>query len=340
MSWYHLSFLAVSIAMLGMAGGAVRAYTKKELSEPGTAPAVLARYSTLFAVSIPLSHAANLCIPIVWTWSLATIISVALTVAVLTIPFYLSGIVVAVALTRIPGPTGLVYACDLAGAAFGSLLVVQMLNSWSLSAVMLLCSGVAAAGALCFHLFAETGRSRWVAALMLVLVAAGSFNDRAVHGLRVVWAKGAFQVPALIVAERWTNHGLVTAQQPVEGDPQYWGKGKNAPDVKVSTIRMTIDGLGGHRHDQVGPEGGVPGLDRSRHHRSGVSSAREHRCGGHRCRGRSRSPDGPVGPGAVDHRHRGQSCVPRPDSRAIFESSPASPTGRRSCSSTTRPART
>ena len=66
MAWYHLSFLAVSIAMLGMAGGAVRAYTRKDLFNTETAPAALARASTLFALSIPVCHVVNLCVPIVW----------------------------------------------------------------------------------------------------------------------------------------------------------------------------------------------------------------------------------------------------------------------------------
>ena len=242
MAWYHLSFLAVSIAMLGMAGGAVRAYTRKDLFNTETAPAALARAATLFALSIPVCHVVNLCVPIVWQPSPTAVASVALTVAVLTVPFYFSGIVVAVALTRVPGPTGLVYACDLAGAAVGSLAVVQMLNTWSISAAMLLCSGVAAAGALCFHRFAGTGRSRTAAALMVFLIVLGGFNDRSSMGLRVTWFKGILRTPGAVFAERWTNHGQVTALSPVDGTPQYWGAGALAPDITIRKIQMAVDG--------------------------------------------------------------------------------------------------
>ncbi len=245
MAWYHLSFLAVSIAMLGMAAGAVRVYTNKAVFAAETAPSALARYSTYFSVSIPVCHAANLSIPIVWHDSVAVVVSTALTILFLTVPFFFSGVVVAVALTRVPGPTGRVYAFDLAGAALGSLLVVQLLDNWSISAAMFLSSAIAAAGALCFHVFASTGRTRRAAALMVLLVVLGSFNDRVPFGLRVVWSKGVFQVPGLIVAERWTNHGQVTVRRQATGEPQYWGKGDNAPDIIIPAVWMAVDGLAG-----------------------------------------------------------------------------------------------
>ena len=244
-TWYHLSFLAVSIAMLGMAGGAVRAYIRKDLFNTETAPRALARYSTLFAVSIPVCHVVNLCIPIQGDVTPNVVAAIAVTILVLTVPFYLSGIVVTIALTRVPGPTGLVYAIDLMGAAAGSLLVIPLLNSWSISSAALLCSAVAAVGAACFHMFAETGRERIIAGLAVLLVVAGFANDLGVNGLRIAWSKGHYRAPGEIVAERWTGHGLVTAYKPVFGKPQYWGEGRGAPDISVSAISMTIDGLAG-----------------------------------------------------------------------------------------------
>lgn len=244
-AWYHLSFLAVSIAMLGMAGGAVRAYIRTDLFNTETAPRVLARTSFLFGVSIPVCHVANLCIPIQLSATPNMVAAVALTIAVLTVPFYLSGIVVTVALTRVPGPTGRVYAIDLMGAAAGCLLVIPMLNSWSISSATMLCSAVAMTGAMCFHMYAETGRERRMAALAVLLVAAAFINDLGENGMRVAWSKGNYRAPSEIVTERWTGHGLITAHRPVVGKPQYWGEGRGAPEIRVSMIWMTIDGLAG-----------------------------------------------------------------------------------------------
>ena len=244
-AWYHLAFLAVSIAMLGMAGGAVRTYLRKDLFNTETAPRALAHYSFLFGVSIPVCHVINLCIPIQLSATPNVVAAVALTVVVLTVPFYLSGIVVTVALTRVPGPAGLVYATDLLGAAAGCLLVIPLLNSGSISAATMLCSAVAVVGAMCFQVNAETGRELRMAALAVILVAAAFANDMGPNGLRIAWSKGIHLAPHDIVAERWSGHGLVTAYRPVVGKPQYWGEGRGAPDIEVSMIWMTIDGLAG-----------------------------------------------------------------------------------------------
>ncbi|MEX1311067.1 MAG: hypothetical protein AB1Z65_11650 [Candidatus Sulfomarinibacteraceae bacterium] len=244
-AWYHLAFLAVSIAMLGMAGGAVRAYLGKDLFNTENAPRALARYSFLFGVSIPVCHVINLCVPIQLSATPNVVAAIALTVVVLTIPFYLSGIVVTVALTRVPGPTGLVYAIDLLGAAAGCVLVIPLLNSWSISAATMLCAAVALIGAMCFQVVAETGRELRMAILAVLLVVSAFVNDTGPYGLRIAWSKGLHQAPHDIVAERWTGHGLVTAYRPVVGRPQYWGEGRDAPDIEVSVIWMTIDGLAG-----------------------------------------------------------------------------------------------
>jgi hypothetical protein len=244
-AWYHLAFLAVSIAMLGMAAGAVRAYLRKDLFNAENAPRALARTSLFFAISIPVCHVVNLCIPIQLDATPNAVAAVALTVLALTIPFYLSGIVVTVALTRVPGPAGVVYAIDLLGAAAGCMLVIPLLNSWSISSAAMLCSAVAVVGAMCFQAFAETGREFKLAVLAVFLVASAFVNDMGPNGLRIAWSKGLHQNPKDIVAERWTGHGLVTAYRPVVGKPQYWGEGRGAPDVQVSMIWMTIDGLAG-----------------------------------------------------------------------------------------------
>lgn len=244
-AWYHLSFLVVSIAMLGMAGGAVRAYIRKDIFNFESAPRALARYSFLFGISIPVCHAISVCIPIQLSATPNVVISVALTITALTVPFYLSGVVVTIALTRVPGPAGLVYATDLMGAAAGCLLVVSMLNSWSISSATMLCSAVAVTGSMCFQVFADTGRERRMVSLAVLLVGLGFVNDLSTNGFRIVWSKGHYQAPQEIIAERWTGHGLVTARRPVVRRPQYWGEGRGAPDIEVSMISMTIDGLAG-----------------------------------------------------------------------------------------------
>src|SRR5215831_12249758 len=63
-TWYHLSFLAVSLAMLGMAAGAVLVFLGGDAYRSASAPKTLARWASVFAVILPISHVVNLSIPL------------------------------------------------------------------------------------------------------------------------------------------------------------------------------------------------------------------------------------------------------------------------------------
>src|SRR6266508_2034762 len=63
-TWYHLSFLAVSLAMLGMAAGAVLVFLGGDAYRGEHARRTLARWAVLFAVVLPVSHIINLSIPL------------------------------------------------------------------------------------------------------------------------------------------------------------------------------------------------------------------------------------------------------------------------------------
>jgi hypothetical protein len=64
LTWYHLSFLAVSLAMLGMAAAAVRVYLDEERYAGENAKAALANDAVLFALAVPLGYLVNISVPI------------------------------------------------------------------------------------------------------------------------------------------------------------------------------------------------------------------------------------------------------------------------------------
>src|SRR5687768_5313831 len=120
-TWYHLSFLAVSVAMLGMAAGAVIVFAGQDLFAKARAVRMLPVTALAFALSIALSHAGNLSIPFptLHLGSPTELIALGMAILTLTVPFILSGIVVTLALTRTGGPIGWLYGADLIGAATG-----------------------------------------------------------------------------------------------------------------------------------------------------------------------------------------------------------------------------
>lgn len=239
-TWYHLSFFAVSAAMFGMAAGAVHVYLGGARFEGEAARRQLVRHALAFAVSVPVTHALNLSIPIRAEVSLMGVSALVLSTLALAVPFYLSGIVVSVALTRVQGPVGRIYAADLVGAALGCLAVVGLLDLTDVSSVALVSAAIAAAGAACFERFA--GLRPWRGGLLaLGLLAAAFANHAAPAGLHVLYAKGN-AYPDAVVFEAWNVHSQVIVQEAREGSPPYWAPGRGAGRHRAVTLPMVIDG--------------------------------------------------------------------------------------------------
>jgi len=243
MTWYHLSFFAVSTAMFGMAAGAIRVYLGGEAYEGAAGRLALARWGTGLAWAIPLSHALVLCVPIVLGTSAVAISGLVITTLAIAAPFYASGVVVAIALTRVPGQPGFVYFVDLAGAAAGSLMVLPLLGWLDISSAAFVCGAVAAAAAACFHGFAGTGGRARTALLALGLVVAAGLNASTSSGFRVVFPKGLPLSWDAVVSESWSIHGRVLTLTEVTRPPWFWGPGRGGMQFEVDLIPMDIDGM-------------------------------------------------------------------------------------------------
>ena len=169
LTWYHLSFLAVSLAMLGMASGAVFVFLRGDRARGDGALRLLVRSTLAMAVAIPVAHLCSLVIPIppLTEARLSLVLPLAVFIVLLGVPFFFSGIAVTVALTRTHAPIGRLYAWDLAGAAVGCLSVIPLLVGTNLTSAMFVAAAATALGAWCFAKVAgsrgrlATGTRRW-----------------------------------------------------------------------------------------------------------------------------------------------------------------------------------
>jgi len=117
-TWYHLSFFAVSTAMFGMSAGAIRVYLGGDAFEGEAGRRELARYSGWLALAIPVSHIIVLCTPIRLGTSAIAIagLVLALCLAVYNINLssdYVSGVSTAESILAMPPVTSMtVYDLD------------------------------------------------------------------------------------------------------------------------------------------------------------------------------------------------------------------------------------
>lgn len=247
-TWYHLSFLAVSVAMLGMAAGAVIVFAGQDLFAKARAVRMLPVTALAFALSIALSHAGNLSIPFptLHLGSPTELIALGMAILTLTVPFILSGIVVTLALTRTGGPIGWLYGADLIGAATGCLVIILLLEFTDITSTAFAAAAVAALGAWCFAKHAGSpGRASL--ALALLLLAATAVNAVAQPRLGILYPKSRSLWGAVdtIDYSEWNAHSNVIVRRPTPATPFYWGAAANAPQPQLNTATAAIDGDAG-----------------------------------------------------------------------------------------------
>ncbi|MCB1672752.1 MAG: hypothetical protein KDI29_16615, partial [Pseudomonadales bacterium] len=248
-TWYHLSFFAVSMAMFGMAAGALWVYLRPASFSRARAFHNLFLYSLLFAIGTILCHAVIVLttLDIREGWDATRVLLLTMITVAIAIPFFFSGVVVTVALTQVPGNSGFIYAVDLVGAAIGSIGCLALLNALDISSATFMVAAVALLGTTCFARLSHNRLSlAWLGVAGLVTVAA-LINHQSIHGLRVFHPKGNTLTYDETMREYWTIHGQILLH-PIweEGGPFYWGAGEGAPSIPgMQLYPLVIDGEAG-----------------------------------------------------------------------------------------------
>ncbi|MDP2920159.1 MAG: hypothetical protein Q8O43_08085 [Dehalococcoidia bacterium] len=130
--YYHYVFIVVSLALLGLGGGAILMHFIGLRKVASSSRYTL--FATLYTISIPVSLILMLQVP-----NFTGGANVFPYLALLFIPFFLAGAFFAGVFTAIPSVSSRLYAADLAGAALGSLLVIFLLgNLGGVSSALLL----------------------------------------------------------------------------------------------------------------------------------------------------------------------------------------------------------
>jgi spermidine synthase len=249
--YYHFAFVAISVAMFGMAAGALAVYLRPDVFTAARLGRHLALGTLGFAITTVVSFLTHVWMPFRPELSVAGVLSVIFTYFVLCVPFTFSGIVVALVLTRFPRQVGALYAADLAGAAVGCALLGPLLRVTDAPTGVMAAAALAAVAAL---LFAKEvgGRSLMAASAGAAVVLAGFTAlhtiavQREAPWLRLVWVKGRYE-PAPLV-ERWNEFSRVR----VIGDPSRevkpsgWGMSRTLPpDLRTRELHMDIDSYAG-----------------------------------------------------------------------------------------------
>ena len=256
--WYYLAFLVISIAMFGITAGTVWVYLRRGQFSERTLSHDLTYFTTLLAVAIALCGAVQTTLaPVdsvvgtrlfVW-FELATC---------LTLPFFLSGVVVSLALTRSPFPVGRVYGVDLAGAAAGCLGALMLLNLTDGPSAVLWVSAITALGAIAFAGSGIGGKPatrlpfavplQYIKVIFVVLVLGAALNSTTGQGIEPLVVKGKLETTAdAPLLTKWNSFARISASDIGVRPAGLWGPSPTyqSADWPIEQRLMNIDGDAG-----------------------------------------------------------------------------------------------
>ena len=241
-SWYYLALVAVGMAMSGMTAGALVVQLRPDFFDPPRFTLRLRQGALAMAAGIPVALIGMLAVPLFLAPSLEVLFSFILFTAFAGLPFFFSGIVVCLALTRTAMPIGRVYLADLLGAAAGCLLSMWMIEALGAPGAILGCAALAFLAAAAFARASDAPRlirryALWAAAFGIVAM----LNATTRYGIAPIWSKGYADINHNVIAEIWNPISRVKVTGPYDDGTYMFGPSPKMPQLNTPMILLTVD---------------------------------------------------------------------------------------------------
>src|SRR5215469_10971404 len=242
-TWYYLALAAVGMAMSGMTAGALVVQLKPSFFERALHERRIRQGAFAMALVLPLGLVGMLAVPLALSRSMETVFSFSLFTVFAGLPFFFSGIVVCLALTRSPLPIGKLYLADLFGAATGCVISIVLLEALGAPGAILACSAIGFLAAAAFAMTSgEGGLTRRNLLYALLLAGASILNASSRYGIEPIWAKGKVESRYHLIAEDWNPISRVTASGPYSSDSTFmFGPSPKMPASGAPFINLSID---------------------------------------------------------------------------------------------------
>jgi len=208
-SFYHYSYMAISLALFGMAFGGVLVYLKPSMFPAGRTDEQLATLSIIYAVySVVAMHLVSFINfdpfqPLTKTFLLLLVL-----ILLCTVPFIIAGVILSRVFCRYRRKIGTMYAANLIGSGVGCLLVIPSMNLFGGPTSVIFAAFLSACAAVTFQPPRVKVRSRGFALVALILLALAVINPSTGY-IKLRYSKGQNLENAEILLSRWNSFSRI-----------------------------------------------------------------------------------------------------------------------------------
>lgn len=258
-SWYHLSFLVISMAMFGLTLGALKIYRSDEKEQREKYGLIARKHCMAFAAFIIVALFTQLFIPLISDSAWRTIASLPIAALATSLAYYHAGVAITIALTRAPFPVGKTYGIDLLGAGLGCIFALIIMETIDTPSGILILSGLAFFAALCFPVddadadhtvkignFSILLRKKAKEIGFICFIIAGANILAPSPLLYPLWIKNQLVTMKSIDYEEWNSISRVTVlSERFDDKPFLWGPSPKTPITPTTFKMLVIDGDAG-----------------------------------------------------------------------------------------------
>jgi hypothetical protein len=244
-TWYGMAFFVLSIAMLGLTAGSLRAIQAQRAGLP--LRDWIAGQSVQLAGAMVFALVVTLVVPMPADPSLTLQLSVLLVAAANTLPMILGGGIVARIMAESSVPIGITYGVDLSAAAVGALCPLALLGPFDVVDALLV---LAVLPAIASAAVQPAGKRRRALTLAGVLGMFALLNNHSYHGVQIRFSKDHFVDPSADPQfAGWNALSTVSATAFTNQDKRQvlWGPSSTTPNGEQRTAYAAIDGQAGTR---------------------------------------------------------------------------------------------
>ncbi|MFN0247917.1 MAG: hypothetical protein ACKV2T_13595 [Kofleriaceae bacterium] len=221
--YYHFAFLAISVALLGLAAAGSAIFVFPRVFRKERALRLASLFMIGFAVTTVWSLYAATTNPVSLkdtTSNLGTLAHVYLATAT---PLVCSGFAISLAIANAGDQIGKIYMFDLVGAGIGCVLMVPAIGTLGAPGAVLVCGVLGAVSALLFVL-GDRGWPRWrvvagLAGLVIVALAFVGLTEGSERRFGIVRNPTKFLGNRKVLFEKWNSFSQITVAP--AGDPDH-----------------------------------------------------------------------------------------------------------------------